>query len=253
MFYDSFTTTPELLTKVAGKLRGLAQAGDPLTFSPLTRPVTVTWRADFDAQLRGGSSSGSALEVLVVPLDAQPRSTRLMSELATVLPNRIREGGLVAASEALPVSRLQDAVMVSVPIPRAIWNAPRDPQLLGARLDTNGQVSAWASLPGDGMGSILDPDALREQLAGLLRLIGFLRVIETTQLAIAAGVDPTIMLSTGRVGQVPRQSASMLSTSDRPLRVPPDELVTLAALDAGALEVGRALSRALLEAASARH
>jgi Domain of unknown function (DUF4062) len=126
VFYDSFTTTPELLTKVAGKLRELAQAGDPLTFSPLTRPVTVTRRADFDAQLRGGSSSGSALEVHVVPLDAQPRSTRLMSELATVLPNRIRESGLVTASEALPVSRPQDAVMVSVPIPRAIWNAPRD-------------------------------------------------------------------------------------------------------------------------------
>ena len=62
VFYDSFTTTPELLTKVAANVRELDQAGDPLSFSPLTEPVTVTWRADFDEQLqRRHSSSQPAL------------------------------------------------------------------------------------------------------------------------------------------------------------------------------------------------
>jgi hypothetical protein len=34
---------------------------------------------------------------------------------------------------------------------------PPEPQLLGVRLGIDGLTSSWASLPGDGMGSILDP------------------------------------------------------------------------------------------------
>lgn len=132
------------------------------------------------------------------------------------------------------------------------WDAPKTPQLLGIRLGVEGQVSAWATLPGDGMGSILNPIQLPEQIAQLLRLIGLLRVVETSQVAIGVGVDPATMLSTGHVTQLPRQSATRLSMSGQPLRVAPDELVTVAALDAGALEVARSLSRELLAATEAR-
>lgn len=252
VFYDSFMTTAELLTKVAAKLRDLEQAGDPLSFSPLTEPMTVTWRADFDDQLRGHSSSQAALELHVVPTGTAARSARVMADAANSLPSRIRESGLVAASEALTSTRPGGAVVVSIAGRPTGWNTPREPQLLGVRLGVDGQVSAWAALPGDSMGSILDPAELPEQIAGLLRLIGLLRMAESRQVAIGIGVDPAIMLSTGRVAQLPRQSASMLSMSDRPLRIAPDELVTMAALDAGALEVGRLLSRALLEAFRAR-
>jgi hypothetical protein len=41
--------------------------------------------------------------------------------------------------------------------------------------------------PGDGMGAILDPDALPGQIAGLLRLIGSLGVVESDQVAIGVG------------------------------------------------------------------
>ncbi len=85
-----------------------------------------------------------------------------------------------------------------------------------------------------------------------MRLIGLLRVVESSHAAIGVRVDPAMMLSTGRVGLLPRQSASMLSMSDRPVRVAPDELVTVAALDVGALEVGRLLSRGLLMAVETR-
>jgi hypothetical protein len=250
VFYDSFTTTAELLTKVAAKVRELDQAGNPLTFSPLTEPVTISWRADFDERLqRGHSSSQPALELHVMPIGAPARSSRVMADLANSLPNRVRESGLVAASEGLPTTRPDGAVVVSIASQRTGWNEPREPQLLGVRLGVDGQMSVWASLPGDGMGSILDPTRLPEQIAGLLRLVGSLRVINQQQVAIAIGIDPAMMLSTGRVEQLPRQSATMLSTNDRPVRVAPDEPVTLAALDAGALEVGRSLSRALLDVA----
>jgi hypothetical protein len=211
--------------------------------------VTITWRADFDEHLqRGRSSSQPALELHVVPTGAPARSSRVMADLANSLPYRIRESGLVGGSEGLPTARHRGAVTVSIASPPTGWNVPREPQLLGVRLGVDGQVSVWATLPGDGMGSILDPTQLPEQIAGLLRLIGMLRVVESNQVAIGIGVDPAMMLSAGRVAQLPRQSASMLSTPDRPVRVAPDELVTLAALDAGALEVSRSLSRTLLDA-----
>lgn len=252
VFYDSFTTTPELLTKVAAKLRELVQAGAPLTFSPLTEPVKVTWRADFDEQLqRGYSSSQTALELHVVPCGTPARSSRVLADLADSLPNRIRDSRLVAASEALTTTRPDGAVVVFIASRPTGWDAPKTPQLLGVRLGVEGQVSAWATLPGDGMGSILDPIQLPEQIAQLLRLIGLLRVVETSQVAIGVGVDPATMLSTGLVTQLPRQSATRLSMSGHPLRVAPDELVTVAALDAGALEVARSLSRELVVATEA--
>jgi hypothetical protein len=250
VFYDTFSTTAELLTKVAGKLSELQEVGGPLSFSPLPAPVTVTWRTDFDQQLQHGyTSTPAALELHVVPVKAPVRPARIMSDLANAVPARLRESGLVDASEPLDISRPAGAIMISVPYRRAPWNAVRESQLLGIRLSADGQVSVWATLPGDGMGSILDDIELPKQIAGLLRLIGQLRVVDTPNVAIAVGVQPTTMISTGRVAQLPRQSAGMLSMSDQPIRVHPDELVSQAALGVGALELARILSRALLASA----
>lgn len=253
VFYDTFSTTAELLTKVAGKLRELQEAGDPLAFSPLTAPVTVTWRTDFEQQQRHGfSSSPTALEVHVVPANASVRPARIMGDLANALPARVRESGLVNASEPLTTSRPDGAIVITVPHHQTGWNTVRDPQLLGIRLSPNGQASVWATLPGDGMGSILDDTELPKQVAGLLRLIGQLRIVESPSMAIAIGIQSTTMLSTGRVAQLPRQSASMLSMSDKPIRVHPDEVVSQAALSVGSLEVAQILSRMLVEEATRR-
>ncbi|WP_349876289.1 hypothetical protein ABIH81_19310 [Micromonospora sp. HUAS YX12] len=128
----------------------------------------------------------------------------------------------------------------------------RAAQLLGVRTAADGQTSAWASLPGDGMGAILDPDALPDQIAGLLRLIGGLGILDGGQVAIGVGVNNPQMMSVGRVSGQPRQRATSLMLSNEPIHVPPDELMTLAALGPGAAEVGRTLSRTLIDAVSPR-
>jgi hypothetical protein len=249
VFYDSFAEATELLTKVAAKLRELEQAESPLKFTPLTGPVTVTWRADFDSQLRNNTSLQPALELHVVPAGAgSPRPSRIMAELADSMPARVRESGMISASDALSTARTDGAVLVSVAGRPVQWNRPREPQLLGIRLGVDGQASAWTTLPGDSMGAVLDRTQLPDQIAELLRLVGVLRVVDAGQIAVAVGVDPAMMLSAGRVAHLPRQSASKLSMSDRPLMIPPDEQVSSAALNVGALEVARSLSRALLEA-----
>jgi hypothetical protein len=249
VFHDTFTTTHELQPKVAAKLRELEHTSNPLSYSPLTTPVSVTWRSDFDADARRSTTSRPELEVHVLPIGATPRSTRIMGELSRSLPNRLRDTGLVDVSQGLDTTRTLEAIAITTPpapVQRTGWNDVREPQLLGIRAAADGQVSAWASLPGDSMGSILDINALPDQIAGLLRLIGQLRITNTPQLAIGVGINTTMSLSTDTIARLPRQSASLTSLSDRPLHVPPDEQVTRAALDTGALEVARALTSSLL-------
>jgi hypothetical protein len=99
--------------------------------------------------------------------------------------------------------------------------------------------------------SILSTE-LPDQIADLMRVIGPMRVIQSPQVAIAIAVDPAMMLSKGHVTRCLDKSASMLSMSDRPVRVPPDELVTTAAVDVSAPGIARSLSRVLLEVVNAR-
>jgi hypothetical protein len=251
VFHDTFITTHELQAKVAAKLRELEHAPNPLAYSPLTAPVSLTWRSDFDAAARSRTTSRPELEIHVLPIGSAPRSARIMGELAQSLPNRIRDNGSIDASQPLHPIRTHEAIVITVS-PKVShhtgWNEVRQPQLLGIRVAADGQVSAWATLPGDSMGSILDVDALPDQIAGLLRLIGQLRIVDTPQLAIGVGINSTMSLSIGTITRLPRQSASFASLSDSPLQVPPDEQVTIAALDGGALEVAQVLTGSLIHA-----
>ncbi|MHA4945682.1 hypothetical protein ACX27O_00020 [Micromonospora sp. SD19] len=71
-------------------------------------------------------------------------------------------------------------------------------------------------------------------------------------MAIGVGVSTEGLMSGGRVSGQPRHWVTSLMLSNDPIRVPPDELVTLAALGPGAAEVGRTLSRTLIDVVSAR-
>ncbi|TDD50075.1 DUF4062 domain-containing protein [Kribbella antibiotica] len=250
LFYDTFRTTHDLLTKVAAKIIELDRAPSPLEFAPLSGPVTVTWRSDYDARFSRTGSSPTALELHVVPIGQPSRSARQMMQLAETLPDRIREARLVAASEALDVIRAGDSLQVNFAEPIGRWREVQESKTIGIRVGADGQVSAWASLPRDGLGSILDPVRLPDQVADLLRLIGNLGVLGPAQIAIAAGVEPSTLVSVGRADGMPRQSARILM-SGGPIRAVPDELVSASALSAGAAEVALAVSRRIVDAAEA--
>jgi hypothetical protein len=252
VFYESFASTAELQTKVARKLRELESAGDPLAFTQLPLPMTPTWCSDFEERNGAAPDLPTAVEVHVLPAVSTNRPARVVAELEQLVPARLRASGVIDAADPLTQSRRGGAVLVTVPVRRTGWNEVREPHLLGVRTAADGQSSAWASLPGDGMGAILDPDALPGQIAGLLRLVGSLGVVESDQVAIGVGVSTSGMLSTGRVTGQPRHQAMSLMLRNHPVHVPPDELVTLTALGPGAAEVGRALSRSLIAAVSTR-
>ncbi|BBZ64900.1 hypothetical protein MINS_03290 [Mycolicibacterium insubricum] len=249
VFRDTFSSTAELQTKVAGKVRELAETSGPLNFTPMTEAPVIQWRNQFALGGHGQQFSPATLEVHVLPSPGAPLSARALALVGDALAGRMRRSGLVDERAGLDTRTAQDAIYLAFgDEPPTGWNSAAEGRTLGLRISSSGQVSAWASLPRDGLGSILDPTQLPLQIASLLRLISHAQAISSAHVAIAVGVAPVSTLSIGKVSDMPRRSAQLLKLSDQPLRVEPDELVTVTALDAGAPEVGGILSRRLIEA-----
>jgi len=249
VFRDSFGSTAELLTKVAAKLRELAEASGPLSFAPMTEAPAIQWRSQSELGSRERQFSRPALEIHVSPSPLGSLSARALAELGDALVRRVRRSGMIDDRTGLETRSVKDAMYLLLDDDApAAWNSAVEGRMLGLRIGQSGQVSAWASLPHDSLGAILDPAQLPLQVAGLLRLIGHTRALSSPYVAIAVGVEPVRTLSVGDVSAMPRNSAQFLLMSDEPLRAEPDELVTLAALDAGAREAGSILSRRLIEA-----
>ncbi|MCX2934659.1 DUF4062 domain-containing protein [Mycobacterium sp. CVI_P3] len=248
VFRDSFGSTAELLTKVAAKIRELGKSSGPLTFAPMTESPVIQWRQQFERGTQGQAFSQAALEVHVLPSSSGLLSARALTDLGDALAGRVRRSGLIDDRAALETRTGEDAIYLllsdDAPSP---WNSAVEGRTLGLRIARSGQTSAWASLPRDSLGAVIDPEQLPVQIAGMLRLIGHTQALSSPYVAIAVGVEPVRTLSIGNMSDMPRNSAQFLLMSDQPLRAEPDELVTLAALDAGAPEAGSMLSRRLIE------
>lgn len=194
------------------------------------------------------SSERPTLEVHVQNVDTRRFSARELKELADTLLTRLRNSGVVGHQQGLSVERNDGSIAVAIAgsVP-SNWNTVRQSRVTGVRVLSSGQVSVWTELPSDGLGAVLDDEALTSQIASALRLIGELRVVVGPELAIAVGVDPMTSVSIGSVNEMPRRSANFGFHSSTPVRVSPDESATLAALDSGSSEVARNLGRELIE------
>ncbi|MER5670958.1 DUF4062 domain-containing protein [Pseudonocardia alni] len=248
VFRGSFEKTHELTELLARKVRELETTPSQLSYTPLAGPPAIDWLADFSE--RGSSSlANCSLEVHVSPIDATNYPSRVMSQIGSSLDHRLRSSGFVPGSVGFDVSADSESARVQLPqAPRASWDEPQAGQVLGIRLSKAKQLSAWASLPRDSMGSILDRSALPDQIANLLRLLGALNILEAGQYAIHAGINRNSSLTVGVFDpQRSRNTASLLSISDKPLRYVPDESASEAALTTGASEVADHLARMLLE------
>lgn len=249
VFRDSFRSTAELQIKVAGKIREFAEFSGPLSFTPITEPPVIQWRSQFALPAQGQQFSQAMLEVHVLPSPAVPLSARALAEVGDALVGRMRRSGLVDERAGLDTHSVEDGIYLLLgDDARGGWNSSVEGRTLGLRIGKSGQVSAWASLPRDGLGAILDPAQLPVQIAGLLRLIGHTQAILSPYIAIAACIGPVKTLSIGSISDMPRSSAQFLLMSEQPLQSVPDELAAFSALDVGAPEVGSMVSRRLIVA-----
>lgn len=252
VFRDSYQTTLELHTKVVQKVKELESSTSPLAFARLTQPPALRWTLDEDnTSLQQANNHTPLLELHVLPLDFAGYSARELDQLNTSLMDRVRATGVIRGNVALNPSRSQAHVAVSVPGSRSSsWNTPELGEFVEVRLHKTGQVSVRATLPRDGMGSILDPDALPRQLTDLLKFGGSLNIFRQDRIVVAAGVSNAARTSIEVFNpHQARQSVQLagFGHSGFTLRTEPDESVTMAALGTGAAEVASYLARALIE------
>jgi len=247
VFYAEFTDAVDLQAKVAQALRGIESEPSTLTFCRLTSAVEVEWRHDQTSEA-WSATQPPWVELHVVPLQAERRSVRLLRELPDQLISALRASGALPLTAGAQPQVGNDAVIVQLPQEgNRRWREPTDGALTAIQVIGSGQVSLYWSLPGDGLGSILDHDVLAATVARGLRLIGALKVLPGSDSALAIGLGGSLsMVSEGRVTAVARSSAS-LHTGTGPVRVLPDEGVTAAAFDRGADEVARSLVLSLIE------
>ncbi len=248
VFRDSFQDTAELLTKVVRKVKELEAGPSSLSFAPLTQPVSLRRSLD-EGGVQGGVSV-PLLELHVLPVGFAGYSARQLEELSTSLADRIRRSGAVKSDTALTASSSQAHASVSMPLSRPPrWDATRPGELVEVRLHKTGQVSLRATLPRDAMGSILDQDALPQQITALLRLIGALNLIQHERIVVAVGVSDPQLTQIDRFNPHQSRTRAELGGFMRSfaLQTEPDESASLAALDAGAEEVARTLSRVLIK------
>ncbi|MGW1914338.1 DUF4062 domain-containing protein [Streptomyces sp. NPDC002076] len=248
VFRDSFHDTAELMTKLVRKVKELESGPSPLSFAPLAQPVPLRWSLD-EAGVEGGVSL-PLLELHVFPVGFASYSARELEEVGTSLADRIRRTGAVKNDVALMSSSSHEHAIVSIPVSRPrTWDAPRPGELVEVRLHKSGQVSLRATLPRDNMGSILDHEALPQQVTSLLRFNGALDLIQHERIVVAIGVSNPKLTQVDRFNPHQSRTRAELSAYMRSftLRTEPDESTSQAALDAGAEEVAGILSRALIK------
>jgi len=249
VFYKEFTDVVDLQAKVAAAILQVAQAPGPLTFAPLSSDLTGDWRRDWLREQQG-SSDHAVLEVHVVPAHSQSVPSRVLRGLPERLAGELRVAAGVGPSASVPADHDAAAAWAHIITPQQnrSWDEPRDGAILGCRVAATGQASAWSTLPGDRMGSILDSADLTERLGRLLRIAGEVMPGDSQHLALAVGIDPLASVSEGRITGVSRSGMTMAGTGRDRLVVPPDEVVTRAAIGHGSRDAARGLTDALLTA-----
>jgi hypothetical protein len=249
VFYNEFTNVADLQAKVVAAILQIEQTPGALAYAPLPGDLIVDWRRDW-TQPQQNPSGRAVLELHVAPATPQPVPSRVLRALPDRLAVELRTAAGVGPSASIPVGHDTAAAWAHVVEPpnHQRYDEPRKGAIIGCRVATTGQTSAWSTLPGDMLGSILDPDDLTERLGRLLRTAGTVMPGDPQHLALAVGIDPLTGVSEGKVTGVPRSRMTMAGTGRDRLAVSPDEAVTRAAVGAGARDAARGLTDALLTA-----
>jgi hypothetical protein len=246
VFYRTFETAVDLQAKVVEALRAIASTPSDLTYEPLISPPPISWRSDWEGYSPNAQRE-AALIVHVAPLGVPRLSARLMSELEPRLVAALRRVNAVPPAAGLTPSRSANAVNVALTQPsRRGHHEIQAGALSHVRATSAGEVALSWSLPGDGLGVILDPDDLVATTAQSLRLIGATGLINANRVTAGIELADVMLASEGKLTGAPRSSASFGFSSQQDVHVEPDESVSSSALDRGADEVAATLVRTLL-------
>ena len=246
-FWADFAGAADLQPLVVKAIRDLEDAPSPLTFEPMANPPAVNWKDDWgDARGHGWGHVETFVELHATPLAGSGLPARQMHDLPDAVVSKLRTFGVLPMAAGADVDTTDDAVTVTLPVQERRHDQMTERQFGGVRISKSGQVTAWTTLPRDGLGAMLDSDDLTEAVALQLRIIGALNLMTADRFALSVGLGGAMgMVSLAKPG-VRRNSASMGFGSDEPVRVEPDESVSVAAFDVGADDVASLLVKTLL-------
>jgi hypothetical protein len=245
-FYKTFSTAAEVMLAAAAAIRELEQSPGVLEFQSLGMAPAIRWLTDSTGSQGFRATDRPLLEVHVAPLDGSPLPSRVLEQVLSGLPARVRSSGLVSMTEALDTAHASDSIQLDASPPAmGQWGGVTSGSFASVRVLKDGQVTVAFRLPGDQMGSIVDVQDTTARVASGLRLAGQIDMTQATRLAVGIGLTSRLMTTIGVAGQQSRTRASLSSRSE-PVRVEPDESVSRAALDRGADEVAATLVRSLI-------
>jgi hypothetical protein len=246
LFYRTFETAVDLQAKVVEALRALASTPSDLTYEQLASPVPISWRSDWEGYSPNAQREASFV-VHVAALGVPRLSARLMSELEARVVAALRRVNAVPPAAGLTPSSSADAVNIALTQPfRQGLREIHPGALTHVRATSAGQVALSWSLPGDGLGVILDSEDLAATTSRSLRLIGAMGLINADRVAVGIELADVMLASEGKLTDVPRSSTSFGFNNQQDVHVEPDESVSNSALDRGADEVAATLVRTLL-------
>jgi hypothetical protein len=246
VFYGSYTDAIDLQAKVAAAIRGLEARPGQITYTALSTPLVVSWAAEWALRYDDSITDEPRLEVHVVPVGQPPLTSRELLAIQDGLAGNLRRISIVPATAALDIKAGDGWVTAYLPPTPRDWNQrAADAELRQVRVAASGQVSVITSLPRGQMAAIFDAEDARQQTARSLRLVGALQLIRSEKVAIAIGLERTMMLAIGQLADLRHVNSVSLRGSDKPVRVTPDEAVSREALDVGADAVTETLVRLL--------
>ena len=260
LFRGSWEEVGELLSAVSDALAQLDTLGGPLSFAPIGTPVTVEWLTTPDPRDQFAGFGESAIEVYLTPLGLTVPRSRLR-DAGQIAPRLLRDGGGVGQNEAIDVTDKPDGGAVSR-VARTRQARSFNQEVFGGTVEgvsvsRTGEVCAWASLPRDMFGAVVNAASLSELATPLValaaRVLG--KMTRDTSIAVVPSVAITgaASVSIGDPRVVGTRSSSQIAMrGPSVITLPGDESAVLSAVISGARDVGVELGARIEQALGAR-
>lgn len=216
-FRSTFTSAVDLLSKVAEKVRELAEEAGSLVWEPLDHPLAAEWIITQEGLSSAGL--GATLELHFLPLKVGERlSAVALERLPEGLARLGREHRLFGPADALDLQGGEARAA-------AARSSGRDQWAAGIAVSRLSAVALWEELPRDSLGTILDRADLASRLARLLRIGAELMSPGAADVAFAVALGPTRMISEADIRDLGRRSSASMEMTDRLIRIDAEDSV----------------------------
>lgn len=256
-FWAQFDGPMDLGPKVLAALKSLTLTKAPLTFTPLSMPVTVSWRSERRAVPPSQGYSTPVLELQVLPIGPGPLTgVASLPALAQSLAGRARELGFFGQADPLSVSSDGTSAWAvrtaTTEAGGAAWRGGagdrRTDPYSGLVVDRDGTILVFQSIPTDTLGALINSDDLEMRLTVILRLVGAF-LPSTEHLAVAVSLKPLDRVAEGDPAEVGRRSSgSMPHSQGLTARVVPQDQIPAAALPDSVTDLASEYAARLLTA-----